>query len=248
MPSVVRRVRAQMLGQPPPPPAAAAIALWLREQEVAAAATHSLPLPAQLARPRLPPRAASSAARPDATASLPLPAAPPRPVLPPSLLDAAPEGSLGGPAPTNSPAPTTDPLAPSNPAPTTTLRPGAASSLGRQLWQRLHGQGHLGAAPQLEAEGGSTRLMAPTPTAAEGEAGEARRLLFDIQATASTGEVGLLVGWQLAEQCVWQLCGSWQMHWRVHLELWCICAVLCCAALRCGLAPATHHSSCSTAA
>ncbi|KAI3432754.1 hypothetical protein D9Q98_004295 [Chlorella vulgaris] len=186
MPSVVRRVRAQMLGQPPPPPAAAAIALWLREQEVAAAATHSLPLPAQLARPRLPPRGASSAARPDATASLPLPAAPPRPVLPPSLLDAAPEGALGGPAPTNSPAPTTDSLAPTNPAPTTTLRPGAASSLGRQLWQRLHGQGHLGAAPQLEAEGGSTRLMAPTPTAAEGEAGEARRLLFDIQATAST--------------------------------------------------------------
>ena len=94
MPSVVRRVRAQLMGQPEPEPAAAAAAAASARLHTAAAAsvvvgrsdtataegslpadpTLSLPLPARR-RPPLPPAAA------DSTMSLPLPAARPRPAL-----------------------------------------------------------------------------------------------------------------------------------------------------------------------
>lgn len=91
MPSVVRRVRAQLLGQPEPQPAADAAAAASARLHTSAAApvrtdtaaaeaglpadpTLSLPLPLRR-RPPLPPAAA------DSTMSLPLPAAQPRPAL-----------------------------------------------------------------------------------------------------------------------------------------------------------------------
>lgn len=87
MPSVVRRVRAQLLGQPEPGPAEALPPLPpvgrparsdTAGDDAAGDACLSLPLPAKLRRPPLPQGVHAAA---DSTVSLPLPPAQPRPAL-----------------------------------------------------------------------------------------------------------------------------------------------------------------------